>query len=868
MKLIIYSYILSEILKNMKEDDFYKLEWTFIKGHDTNIQLADLSESVINGDFKTVFLSPKIRKILGESEDNVNPPAILRTNIAEYFKNVFSKIPSTLEGEFMSLLLGISSIHAFIQIHFTGPKPMFDSYILFPERWKMMLNKSDFEKNALKCLEVDNVYPYHLIQCPIFLLISKLVFSNVFKYSKTHLWWKARVNFMHQRILDEHVPVLHDCIFESMEAIAKECEKQEYYIRACYALELGLYLNYYGRNSISFNFIKNAAKETGLKWILTGFLGRRTKFQTFDVSQLVLIAKGENNIENTFESIHKIPKTLDLNDDTLLETISFKPIKITSSESIENNIPESLKNIDPNNPLPLSPLDACILLALTLFIKNTNPNDGLTMEEMASYTERVLKHPTNWTVYSMALLIRCKLEAGKGRTMERSVLQLQVLVDQLLDDIDSTNDSKNSLLKNTSFLRKPSSSEESSSVKERLIYGWQLLLLPRWALEEELANRYLSVGMIKSALEIFERLEVWEKIALCWTALNKENKAIEVLTSQLALDPENPKLWTLLGDIQKNPSHWIKAWNISGNRYAKAQRSLGKFYYSKKNFEESAKAFRLSLDINPLNYAAWFTYGCCHLELNNWKIASEAFTRCVSLDSSDGESWNNLALSFLKHDPPKKHDAWNALKQALSSSYESWRIWENYLTISLDIGEWNEVVRSMRRCIDLRADKIGENAIDIKILDIVVQEVIKNEYTGKEKGFLRHAIDLITVVIPPLITSNPLLWKFVAKIDIWRKKPLNALEAYIKSYHLWISKSDININKDVWRGTVESAVELINAYKKFDSIKDHTGNLIISDWKFKTKSILRTLKGKGQMFWNGSKELIMISEYLKEFQNT
>ncbi|KTW29043.1 tetratricopeptide repeat-containing protein EMW1 [Pneumocystis jirovecii RU7] len=856
------------MLEDLKEDDFYKLEWALIKGHDINIQIGQLVRSVIDGDFKTVFSSPEIREILGENEGHVKLPEILKTNIAIYFKDIFSKIPSTLEGELMILLLGISSIHAFIQIHFTGPKPMFDSYILFPKRWETILNKSDFEKNALKCLEIDNVYPYHLIQSPTFLLVSKLAFSNIFKYSKTYLWWRARIDFIHQRILDEHVAVLHDCIFKNMETIAKECEKQEYYIRACYALEIGLYLNYYGRNSISFDFIKNAAKETGLKWILTGFLGRRTKFQTFDISQLVLIAKGENNIEKTLETIHKIPKILDLNDDTLLETISFKPKEVISSESIENdNIPESLKNTDPNNPSLLSPLDACILLALTLFIKNTNPNDGLTMEEMAPYTERVLKHPINWTVYSMALLIRCRLEAGKGRTMERSVLQLQVLVDQLLDDIDSINDFTNNLQNNTSFLRKPLSCGESASVKERLTYGWQLLLLPRWTLEEELANRYLSIGMIKSALEIFERLEIWEKIALCWTALNKENKAIEVLTSQLALEPKNPKLWTLLGDIQRNPSHWIKAWNVSGNRYAKAQRSLGKFYYSEKKFKESAEAFRLSLDINPLNYAAWFTYGCCHLELNNWEMASEAFTRCVSLDPSDGESWNNLALSFLKYNPPKKYDAWNALRQALSNSYESWRIWENYLTISLDIGEWNEVVRSINRCIDLRAHKIGENIIDTKILDILVKEIIKNEYTGKERGFLRHAIDLITVKIPPLITSNPLLWKFVAKINIWRNKPLDALEAYIKSYHIWISKSDINTNKDVWTGTVESAVELIDTYKNFGLIKDHTDNLIISDWKFKAKSILRTLKGKGQMFWTESKELVIINEYLKEFQN-
>ncbi|KTW27755.1 hypothetical protein T552_02195 [Pneumocystis carinii B80] len=849
---------------NLKKEDFYMLEWALLKGENININIGieRLIQLVIDGDFKTVFLSSEIQRIFKKSYKDVN---IIQEpgphKLKKYIEDRISDNPPTLEGELHLLLLAISSIHVFIQIHFTGPKPVFDSYILLPDEWKMGYSELQLNKDALKCLEIGSAYPYHLMQYSIFLLISKIILSKTFKYSKTCFWWKARVDFMHQRILDEKVAILHDCIFENMEKMKIECKKHESHVYACYLLELELCLSYYGQNSKALDTIKDASKKTGLKWVLTGILGRRTKFQTFDTSQLVLIAKGNEEVEEIQKGNQKIPKTLDLNDDTLLETISFKSGKIVSSEYHQDScIPRSLEDIDPNDPPSLNPLDSCILLALTLLIKNTNPNDGLTMEEMASYIDRVLKHPRNWTVHSMALFIRSELEITKGRTMERSILQLQVLVDQLLDDIDCSED----MPKNTSFLRKPHSYEESASTKQRLMYVWQLLLLPRWAIEEELANRYMSIGIIRSALEIFERLQMWEKIAICWNALDKKDKAIDVLVSQLAIEPKNPKILTLLGDIEQNPDHWIKAWNVSGNRYAKAQKSLGMFYYSRQEFEKSAEALKLSLDINSLNYSAWFTYGCCHLKLSNWQIASEAFTRCVSLDPSDGESWNNLSLSFLKYDPPRKQDAWNALKQALSSCYESWRIWENYLTLSLDMLEWNEVIRSMRRCIELRGEKLGENVIDIKILEILVHEVTKNEYTGDEKGFIKNSIELITNIIPPLITSKPELWSLVAKINIWRKNPSDALEAYIKSYNIWTSKANINTNRDVWIGTVKSAMELVDAYETFGSMKDHMGNLIMPDWKFKAKSILRTLKGKGQMSWSESEEFNRITESLEK----
>ena len=132
--------------------------------------------------------------------------------------------------------------------------------------------------------------------------------------------------------------------------------------------------------------------------------------------------------DNTKED-KEMPKSLELNDDTLLEGIKFTP---TTSAILETEeLPESLKVLDPADQPVLQPLDAVILLHLAESIKNTNPADGLTREEMAPYAERVLQRATNWSIHTIALLVRSRLEAFRSRTAERSLLQLQAVVDQL-----------------------------------------------------------------------------------------------------------------------------------------------------------------------------------------------------------------------------------------------------------------------------------------------------------------------------------------------------------------------------------------------------------------------------------------------------
>ena len=403
-----------------------------------------------------------------------------------------------------------------------------------------------------------------------------------------------------------------------------------------------------------------AANANGLRYELTGAPGKRTKFQQFDVTQLVLLAQSRKTSEERNELGVKVneshetnltpevakdgtadglavPETLPLNDDTLLEKIEFTSSTPSSSSP--------LSHLDPNSQPPLDPLDQCILLGLCLNVKNTSPSHGLTTEQMSPYVARVISHPLNWSVHTMALLLRSRLESNRTRTVERSTLQLQALVDQM-PTVDST-------------------------VQERLEYIHGISLPNKWEMQKELATRFLSIGVVKSALEVFEKLEMWEHVIQCWQSMERPDRGITIVkdllegrkaevdivlsrgrTSRAAkLDViREAKLWCLLGDMEPANAvrHYAHAWEISKHTSARAMRSLGGYHFTRGEHAQAKDCLKKAVVINPLLSRSWFVLGCACLKMEDWEEARRAFLRCVTIDDEDAESWNNLASVYLR----------------------------------------------------------------------------------------------------------------------------------------------------------------------------------------------------------------------------
>ena len=109
-----------------------------------------------------------------------------------------------------------------------------------------------------------------------------------------------------------------------------------------------------------------------------------------------------------------LPKNLNLNDDTLLEKVKFS--------SNENE-----KNEEKN----FSAIQQICLLANFWFLKKIEPKIELSAEKLSLFLEKILENPLEFSIQTVALFERSKLESEKSRKIERSLMQMEELCQKI-----------------------------------------------------------------------------------------------------------------------------------------------------------------------------------------------------------------------------------------------------------------------------------------------------------------------------------------------------------------------------------------------------------------------------------------------------
>ncbi|KAJ1944164.1 hypothetical protein FBU59_002678, partial [Linderina macrospora] len=528
--------------------------------------------------------------------------------------------------------------------------------------------------------------------------------------------------------------------------------------------------------------VHRAQAASGLQWEITGAHGRRTKFQESATAQLVLLAQSAQ-IADRGTDHGAAPESFALNDDTLLEQIAFTELDISEQKK-------------------LRVLDECVLLALCLNVQNENPAHGLTSEQMMPFVTRVLQHPSNWSVYTMALLLRSRLESTRTRTVERATLQLQALVDQIVRPLPET---------------------QEAGAAERLQFFYALALPSQWELERELAKQFMSLGVVRSALDIFERLHMWDETIACYQMLGQEEVAERIIRAQLELAPTRPKLWCLLGDLKQDPTHWEHAWDVSGCRYARAMRSLGAYHFARSDFAQSVSCYTRALKLNPLFDHSWYILGCAALKIGDYDAARDAFRQVVHIDYENSEAWNNLASIYMRSDDPaQRSQAWYALREALKGKHDSWQIWNNFLTASMALGQIAAAIHAMNRIVELRAEKDGAACVDLDVLRAIIASLTRGQITRadtekearrKEEQFSRYIEHLLVNTIEGKITNSAPLWRVMADFWFWRRDYKHCLDCYIKAYRCISQMPQVSYAPPVFKDAADAALELASMYE-------------------------------------------------------
>lgn len=460
----------------------------------------------------------------------------------------------------------------------------------------------------------------------------------------------------------------------------------------------------------------------------------------------------------------------------------------------------------------LRPLEQAIAIGQAGVVRARNASHGLTNEEMAPYVALVLRNSkssygTSSVAQIRALQMRVSFEGNRGRYLERCMTQMEE-IGNFIDEPMQSFDSK----------------QRAAAAAERNLFVFTTSLPPRWELKKEVAITFGRVGLVKSAMEIFEQLEYWDELVDCHRLIGNLGAAEALVRDQLekldaavledgnleteeqlgipfqsgpsgavqARAARRPRLLCVLGDVTRNREHFVTAWEESGRRYARAKRALGRLCVEAEEWEEAVVHFREALEINALFPETWFTYGCSAMHINDMHTAANAFTRVVQQTPENGEAWNNLGRVL--HDLGKKKESLRAFMEAARVKRDSWRIWNNALIIAVELRSGRDMVLAMERLLDLR----GKDGVVSEAVEAAVTEVIRMSGSAdiEDKAFASSVTRRLIKILgrcSSLVSTNASIW--TAYAELYEAVPSaggkqKAFDCRLKQVRALIAKGD------------------------------------------------------------------------------
>ncbi|KAK7790318.1 hypothetical protein R5R35_010306 [Gryllus longicercus] len=694
-----------------------RIEESILFFEDIDLDLEDGVPRVVRdfqkGEFMEIVNSPDCEEIFADvlSASLDEPLDELLEKGAQQF---LDKSGSDHKEAVRVLCVGAAALCAWLQRAQCGPAPAAEGEEGGAVRWLGGRGREAAARAALERAAGGDAAPGARLPHPPLLLLAAAALRPCAAHPllQTGRWWCARALWAWQRALREPSPALHARLAALLEDGPPGPLRGEAWL---WLEAAGAHLCF-GHLRPARAALDAAARAAGLAGLaLVGALGKRTRFQQKDLAQLTLKVEVDDSSPQTPLLISdSLPKDLRLDDDVRLEKVQF-----TGDGA-------------PTLP-PLSPVQQAVVLNTFILVQRSQPHDELAHEELLPYLQVVLSEPQLWSVQAAALVLRSRLESKQRRTAERAMSQLEEVVNALKGPMPG--------------------------VRARL-RGLLATPLPLLAdVQCDLAHALVQLGCVQSALDIFLHLRQWEAAVTCYTLLDLRHQAAELLKRELAVQETVPLL-CLLGDATDDISQYERAWELSAQRSARAQRHWAMHHFRRKEYEESIPHLELSLQCNSLQPELWRRLGYAALDTENWQLCAKAYRRCVELDPENMEGWNNLAKAYVK--TGQKARAWHALQEALKADFENWRLWDNVAAVSADVGAFDEVVRAYHRLLDLQSGR----HVDIPVLQTLVRAITSEvkDSEGQNASRMRPQALALFGRITSQVTTDPEVWQLYAEL--------------------------------------------------------------------------------------------------------
>lgn len=357
-------------------------------------------------------------------------------------------------------------------------------------------------------------------------------------------------------------------------------------------------------------------------------------------------------------------------------------------------------------------------------------------------------------------------------------------------------------------------SDSTYSVKERFSYAFASSLQPKWHIQLQLCELLISLGMIKTALDIYLKIQAWEQVITCYTILEMRHKAAEVIHRELQKKP-TILLYCLLGDAIDDPTCYKTAWDFSQQTSGKAQAHWGNYHFHRKEYEDAIPHYEQSVKINSLQGKIWLRLGYAAIMLEKWELAVHAYITYTHLEPMGFESWNNLAKALIKLGDKKR--AHKVLNESLKCNFNNWKVWENFMLVSVDTANFEDAINAYNRLSELRT-----HFLDLEVLCVLITAIAEGKPDAKGQAPERLLKKAINLMGHQCVRhgSEAKIWELAALLA---QTPLKKAEKLVKAFRAFTAKELLWSSKQPYALKALQICKEISLYS-LKAIADHASD--------------------------------------------
>lgn len=311
------------------------------------------------------------------------------------------------------------------------------------------------------------------------------------------------------------------------------------------------------------------------------------------------------------------------------------------------------------------------------------------------------------------------------------------------------------------------------------------------------ARRLVAMSDFANATPIYDYLDQPIDQAICYVAMNQNDKAVSVLTRPSLQN--DPKALLLRGDICQDVAALERAWDEF--KVPKAKVRLAQRALSQKDYASALEHIETALGVIPNDHDALMLASAASLALENWEKSVVYLRRALAINEDDARSWSDLATALLQNNQPSL--AHHALQQSIrvnQNSTPDFPTNTNFVALSAQLNKWDDVMVGLGRLADAaNADATGNSATVAasyiarlsSLLPRLVESQLREEYTGT--GPQNQLKKLFGEQLPRAIPADdPMLCRLDARIKLWAKEYQQGLQQLRNAFNGIIELGDLS----------------------------------------------------------------------------